>query len=69
VVREKPKHRITITLEEEVFETIRKMADENDISIARVIRYALYNLLEERRQGNHQQLVLPLGQRVYMRNF
>jgi predicted DNA-binding ribbon-helix-helix protein len=61
VVRKKPKRRITITLEEDTFENISNMATENDLSIARVIRYAVDNLLKERNQGQHQQLLLPLS--------
>jgi metal-responsive CopG/Arc/MetJ family transcriptional regulator len=61
VVKEKPKHRITITFDEDVFEIINKMAGENDVSIARVIRYAVDNLLKENKEGHHQQLVLPLA--------
>lgn len=62
--REKPKRRITITLEEDIFENISSMAVENDISIARIIRYSVDNLLKERKSGQHQQLVLPLVSRA-----
>jgi hypothetical protein len=60
VVREKPKHRITISLDEDDFKNLSRIADENDVSIAWVIRYAADNLLRERKEGHHQQLVLPL---------
>lgn len=63
MVREKPKRRITITLDKDTFNNISDMAAENDVSIARVIRYAVDNLLKEREKGNHQQLVLPFSGR------
>lgn len=60
MVREKPKRRITITLNEDIFKNISNIATKNDISIERVIRYAVDNLLKEREEGQHHQLVLPL---------
>jgi hypothetical protein len=61
VVRENPKRRITITLAEDIFNNVSSIAAENDLSIARVIRYAVDNLLKERKEGHHQQLLLRFG--------
>ena len=56
----KSKRRITITLDEDTFNEISRMAEENDVSIARVIRYAVDKLLKKRRKDHAQELVLPL---------
>jgi metal-responsive CopG/Arc/MetJ family transcriptional regulator len=57
------RQRITISLDKEVLETLSSIASQNDVSIARVIRYAVDNLLKEWKEGRqHQlQLFLPLG--------
>jgi metal-responsive CopG/Arc/MetJ family transcriptional regulator len=57
------RQRITISLDKEVLETLSSIASQNDVSIARVIRYAVDNLLKEWKEGRqHQlQLILPLG--------
>jgi metal-responsive CopG/Arc/MetJ family transcriptional regulator len=56
------RQRITISLDKEALETISSIASENDISIARVIRYAVDDLLKEWKAGHsHQlQLILPI---------
>jgi len=57
------RQRITISLDKEALETLSTIASQNDISIARVIRYAVDNLLKEWKEGRqHQlQLILPLS--------
>jgi metal-responsive CopG/Arc/MetJ family transcriptional regulator len=57
------RQRITISLDKEALETLSSIASQNDVSIARVIRYAVDNLLKEWKEGRqHQlQLILPLG--------
>ena len=57
------RQRITISLDKEALETLSTIASQNDVSIARVIRYAVDNLLKEWKEGRqHQlQLILPLG--------
>ena len=57
------RQRITISLDKEALETISSIASQNDVSIARVIRYAVDSLLKEWKEGHqHQlQLILPLG--------
>jgi predicted transcriptional regulator len=64
VIRERPKHRITITLDEDAFKNLSRMATQNDVSIAWVMRYAVDNLLKEEKEGRHQQLVLPFINRT-----
>jgi metal-responsive CopG/Arc/MetJ family transcriptional regulator len=57
------RQRITISLDKEALETLSSIASQNDVSIARVIRYAVDNLLKEWKEGRqHQlQLILPIG--------
>jgi len=57
------RQRITISLDKEALETISSIASENDVSIARVIRYAVDNLLKEWKEGRSDQLqlILPMG--------
>jgi len=57
------RQRITISLDKEALETLSSIASQNDVSIARVIRYAVDNLLKEWKEGRqHQlQLILPLA--------
>ena len=59
------RQRITISLDKEALETLSSIATQNDVSIARVIRYAVDNLLKEWKEGRrHQlQLILPLGEK------
>jgi hypothetical protein len=57
------RQRITISLDKEALETITSIASENDVSIARVIRFAVDNLLKEWKEGRSDQLqlILPMG--------
>jgi metal-responsive CopG/Arc/MetJ family transcriptional regulator len=57
------RQRITISLDEEALKTISSIASENDVSIARVVRYAVDNFLREWREGNQIQLLLPLSKK------
>ena len=59
------RQRITISLDKEALETISSIASENDVSIARVIRYAVDNLLKEWKEGrpDQLQLILPIGRK------
>jgi len=63
VVAEKEKHRITVSLDEETFENISRIAHSSHVSIDWVIRYAVEFLLEKRVEG--QQLLLPFGVILY----
>jgi len=55
------RQRITISLDEEVLKSISFIASENDVSIARVVRYAVDNFLKEWKEGRQVQLFLPLS--------
>jgi len=63
VANQRLRQRITISLDKEALETLSSIASQNDVSISRVIRYAVDNLLKEWKEGRqHQlQLILPLG--------
>jgi len=55
------KHRITVSLDEDAFESISRIADSSHVSIGWVIRYAVDFFLEERAEG--QQLLLPFDKK------
>jgi len=57
----KLRQRITISLDKEALKRVSSIASENDVSIARVIRYAVDNFLKEWKEGGQEQLFLPLG--------
>ena len=63
MVNEKPRQRITISLDKEALKSVSSIAFENDVSIARVIRYAVDNFLKEWKEGRQEQLFLPLGKK------
>jgi metal-responsive CopG/Arc/MetJ family transcriptional regulator len=65
MVSQRLRERITISLDKEALETVSSIASENDVSIARVIRYAVHNLLKEWKEGRQDQLqlILPLGRK------
>jgi len=65
MVSQRLRQRITISLDKEALETISSIASENDVSIARIIRYAVDNLLKEWEEGrqDHLQLILPLDRK------
>jgi hypothetical protein len=54
---------ITTSLDQEALKSVSSIASENDVSIARVIRYAVDNFLKEWKEGGQQQLFLPLGKK------
>ena len=60
MVNQRLRQRITISLDKMAMETVSSIASENDISIARVIRYAVDNLLKELKEGRQDQLQLNL---------
>ncbi len=60
---EKEKHRITVSLDEDVFENISRIADSSHVSMDWVIRYAVEFLLEKKVED--QQLLLPFGVILY----
>ena len=60
VVR-KEKHRITVSLDEDTFENISRIANNSHVSIGWVIRYAVDYLLKEREES--AQLLLPFGKK------
>ncbi len=55
------RQRITISLDEEVLKSVSSIASENDVSIARIVRYAVDNFLKEWKEGRQVQLFLPLS--------
>jgi len=63
MVDKRIRQRITISLDEEALKIISSIASENDVSIARVVRYAVDNFLREWREGNQVQLFLPLSRK------
>jgi metal-responsive CopG/Arc/MetJ family transcriptional regulator len=63
MVNEKLRQRITISLDKEALKSVSSIASENDVSIARVIRYAVDNFLKEWKEGRQEQLFLPLGKK------
>jgi len=63
MVDKRIRQRITISLDEEALRSISSIASENDVSIARVVRYAVDNFLREWREGNQVQLFLPLSKK------
>ncbi len=63
MVDKRIRQRITISLDEEALKSVSSIASENDVSIARVVRYAVDNFLKEWREGNQVQLFLPLSKK------
>jgi hypothetical protein len=63
MVDKRIRQRITISLDEEALKSVSAIASENDVSIARVIRYAVDNLLKEWKEGRQVQLFLPLSRK------
>jgi metal-responsive CopG/Arc/MetJ family transcriptional regulator len=61
MVDKKVRQRITISLDEEALKSVSSIASENDVSIARVVRYAVDNFLKEWKEGRQVQLFLPLS--------
>ena len=59
MVKKRKNRRVTISLDQTTFENISRVANENNISMAWLIRYAVDNLLGQQEEG--QQLLLPLG--------
>jgi metal-responsive CopG/Arc/MetJ family transcriptional regulator len=57
------RQRITISLDKEALKSVSSIASENDVSIARVIRYAVNNFLKEWKEGRQEQLFLPLSKK------
>jgi len=55
------RQRITISLDEEALKSVSSIASQNDVSIARVVRYAVDNFLKEWKEGRQVQLFLPLS--------
>jgi predicted transcriptional regulator len=63
MVNGKLRQRITISLDKEVLRRLSSIALENDVSIARVIRHAVDNLLRGWREDSQEQLFLPLAKK------
>jgi metal-responsive CopG/Arc/MetJ family transcriptional regulator len=63
MVNDRQRGRITISLDKEALKSVSSIASENDVSIARVIRYAVDNFLKEWKEGRQEQLFLPLGKK------
>ena len=61
MVNDKPRQRITISLDKESLESVSSIALENDVSIAWVIRHAVDRFLEEWKEDREKQLFLPLS--------
>jgi metal-responsive CopG/Arc/MetJ family transcriptional regulator len=60
MAKEKLRQRITISLDKEALKSVSSIASENDVSIARIIRYAVDNFLKDWKEGRQEQLFLPL---------
>lgn len=56
-------HRISISLDEDTFNSVTRMAVESNVSIGWVVRYAVDYLLKAGEEGKHPQLLLPLANR------
>jgi hypothetical protein len=63
MVDKRLRQRITISLDEEALKSVSSIASENDVSIARVVRYAVDNFLREWKEGRQVQLFLPLSKK------
>jgi len=63
MVNQSLRQRITISLNKEALKSVSSIASDNDVSIARVIRYAVDNFLKEWKEGRQEQLFLPLGKK------
>jgi len=63
MVAKRLRQRTTISLDEEALKSISSIASENDVSIARVVRYAVDNFLKEWKEGRQVQLFLPLSKK------
>ena len=60
MVKKKLTHRITISLDEETFESVLHMASEGRVSVGWVVRYAVDYLLKSEKGG---QLLLPFNKK------
>ena len=63
MINQRLRQRITISLDKEALKSVSSIASDNDVSIARVIRYAVDNFLKEWKEGRQEQLFLPLGKK------
>jgi metal-responsive CopG/Arc/MetJ family transcriptional regulator len=63
MINQRLRQRITISLDKEALKSVSSVASDNDVSIARVIRYAVDNFLKEWKEGRQEQLFLPLGKK------
>jgi hypothetical protein len=61
VVGKKLNHRITISLDEDTFNNVTRMAVESHVSIGWVVRYAVDYLLNAGQEGKNPQLLLPFS--------
>ena len=52
--------RVSVSLDTDTYENLSKIAAQNNVSIAWVMRYAIQNLLRDKVVEKHQQLILPL---------
>jgi hypothetical protein len=63
MVNKRTRQRITISLDEEALQSVSSIASEYDVSIARVLRYAVDNFLKEWKEDRQMQLFLPLSKK------
>ena len=63
MVNQRLRQRITISLDKEALKSVSSIASDNDVSITRVIRYAVDNFHKESKEGRQEQLFLPLGKK------
>jgi hypothetical protein len=61
VVGKKLNHRISISLDEDTFNSVTRMAVESHSSIGWVVRYAVDYLLKAGQEGKSPQLILPFS--------
>ncbi len=59
----KQRQRIAISLDAEALKSVSSIASHNDVSIARVVRYAVDNFLKGWKEGRQVQLFLPLSKK------
>lgn len=59
--------RVTVSLPPEIYKEIVEIARTSDVSISWVMKYAAERLISERRDGQLQQLSLPIERTIRMR--
>ena len=63
MVDKKQRQRIAISLDAEALKSVSSIASQNDVSIARVVRYAVDNFLKGWKEDRQVQIFLPLSKK------